>query len=128
MNKPKTIILSAELSTLQPNENDTRTLNLMDTFRASEIAFKRVTGVYKGIKEVSFVVVPKNDNDERLIMSIANHFHQECVLSLDKLRNASLVFPDGKTQKIGRFVNVAEKIATKFDNYTIDGNNFFVVL
>lgn len=125
--KPEVIILSGELSNQTKLENQSRTADLYKSLRSLNIPFKTVVGVYKGVKEESFVTTPRDASEFSTVLSLASHFDQESVLHLDSNRRAKLIFRGGQVEHLGYFTSVPEKIARAQDAYTQDGDDFYIV-
>jgi hypothetical protein len=98
----------------------------------NNIKYKEVTGVYKGIREVSFIIDVKHLD---IAVEIAKEYDQESILILEKIgahgmRKAALYYPDsGDCDQIGWFRSRPGEIATKQDSYTYDAvhDKYFVV-
>ena len=120
------VILSAELSRQDSFTNDRRTTLLNDMIAELRLPFKRATGVYKGSKENSFVVVV---NDQADIDTLANFaflsFGQESILHQDSNQLARLVYADGRMETLGKLTQVSKELAETLDNYTIMEGKFY---
>lgn len=75
-----------------------------------------VHGVYKGDKELSYII--EVDDNLDTIQALSNKHKQECVLYLDNQREAYLIYPDGSKEYIGSFVSASKALAIQQDNYT----------
>lgn len=85
----------------------------------SNITHKPVQGRFKGESEVSYYI-PYMDTMEAL--DLARQFNQECILVVNRHREAVLMYTDGSASKeIGYFVQGEDD-----DNYTIDNNIKYV--
>lgn len=120
------VILSGELSSLSSTENTRRTTLLNDMIAELKLPFKKATGVYKGSKENSFVVIV---NDQADINTLANFafksFGQESILHQDSNQLARLVYSDGKMETLGKLVQVSKELAETLDNYTLMEDKFY---
>ena len=120
------VIMSAELSSLNSVENVRRTLLLNDMITELRLPFKQSIGVYKGSKERSFVVVV---NDQAEIDTLAGFafksFGQESILHQDSNQLARLVYSDGRTETLGKLVQVPKELAETLDNYTLMDGKFY---
>ena len=122
-NKESFVIISAELSTLTPKENELRTRALQRNLDYSEIPYKKVTGVYKGTEEVSFLVITAG-----VPWPLVEQFKQESALFVGKEREAILhynnsfkAYGDIKfPERVGTFQVVSEARAKQQDCYTYD--------
>lgn len=121
------IILSAELSKLSSTENERRTVLLNDMITELRLPFKPAKGVYKGSEETSFVVIVRDQGDIDTITGFAfKSFGQESVLHQDSNQRARLIFADGKTQELGKLVQVDD--VKNLDNYTMMEGKFYTTI
>lgn len=90
--------------------------------------FKQVEGVYKGSKELSYVVVYYTPEQRQFLIDMANSLEQEAVLDVDSQRDAVLVYANGDMQPVGRFASVGEAKALTLDGYTRDGEDFYACI
>lgn len=126
---PPVTIISAELSTLDSEENGQRTaalkVDLIKAFGSKSI--KQVRGCYKGVKEVAFVV----SGDRSKLIDLADIYNQESILALDTARNAALIFTDimWADEPLGRFqaVPIEEALAAEAYTFDISQNTYYVV-
>lgn len=131
-NKKQLIILSAELKVLSDFENDYRTSLLRKMLFDIGVAFNSVKDFYDGHKEVSFLVEVKNNAQVEAIKGFAfNSFEQESILYQETSGLCSLLFSNGKVEKLGHMHEVTEKEARENVAYTSfrDSNNkerFFI--
>jgi len=120
------VILSAELSKLSSVENDRRTVLLNDMIAELRLPFKSAKGVYKGSAENSFVVIVREQVDIDTLTGFAfKAFGQESVLHQDSNQLARLIYSDGKTEILGKLVQVPKELAETLDNYTIMEGKFY---
>lgn len=114
------VILSAELSTLSPEGNERRNSLLNDMITELKLPFKQALGVYKGTSEKSFVVVVNEQADIEVLSNFAfKSFGQESILHQDANQLARLIYSDGKTEILGKLVQVSRDLIPSLDNYTI---------
>ena len=119
-------MFSAELSTLDQQQNDKRTKNLMQCLEDCNIKFSKAQGYYKGTSEKTFIVVPKNTSEVETIKNFCfNNFGQESILYQDTTGNCYLEFSTGETMRIGRLKQVNPKLIEMLDNYTIFNGRVF---
>jgi hypothetical protein len=119
------IILSAFRKDLTDTQNMQRHTELESSLGKLKFANKVVVGCYKGVKELSYVI-PYNDVAEELVLiSLGEHFNQECVLKLDDNRNASLLYTNGSQEPLGHFHPITEKDALERDNYTFSDGIYY---
>ena len=118
------IILSAELSTLPKEENSRRTDEMrerlvMGGFTTPKLSFIEANGVYKGVREKSFMVEVKNHYDFLWVTGLASSFSQESILMVDKRNQAALFYLKSKeTEKLGTFHKIPKSVADTLDAYT----------
>jgi hypothetical protein len=123
------VILSAELSSLDAGSNARRTVLLNDMISELGLSFKAAKGVYKGVSENAFVVIVNNQLDIETLANFAfRSFAQESVLHQDSNQLARLIFADGRTELLGKLVQVDKEIAKKLDNYTIMEDKFYTTM
>jgi hypothetical protein len=121
------VILSAETGNATFEGNRQRTENLESCLADLNLSFKRGTGVYKGVQEVSFVVIVNNETDIQVLRDFAfKSFGQESILHVDSNQEAVLIFNDGTREQLGRLEQVNREIATSRDAYTILDDKYFV--
>lgn len=97
--------------------------------------FKVVEGVYKGVKELSFVLFADNVDTHTMNMTealnIARRFGQESILEVHNDGAAELHYLDNgyRVERIGRFRGASEQDAVNRDAYTRDpvSGAYFVV-
>lgn len=108
-NKPAFTILSAELSTLGPNENASRTKFLELQLRQAGADYAHVSGVYRGTAEASFIVFHTPRVTGAVLRRLAYAYEQESVLEVSggARRVASLVYLDDEREEAcGEFQRV----------------------
>ncbi len=124
--KEQVIILSGELSTLTQEKNQRRTITLGACLESLDFTFKKVSGCYNGIKEVSFLVIPRNNTEIDILKGLAfTKFGQESVLYQDTTGHCFLEYPNDTSEKIGRFEEITN--ADNIQNYTIINGKAFTV-
>ncbi len=112
------VLLSAELSRLRLDENNTRTnqLKLMLT----KLGFKPVEmiGFYKGSSETSFFVpITRKDDIERLEFIAFDRFNQESILVQYSDGHSRLHYPN-HIEHIGKVREITKDVALTKDAYT----------
>jgi hypothetical protein len=123
------VILSAELSKLSSAENDRRTVLLNDMIAELKLPFKSAKGVYKGSAENSFVVIVREQADIDTLTGFAfKAFGQESVLHQDSNQLARLIYADGKTEILGKLVQVSKELTASLDNYTVMEGKFYTTM
>lgn len=99
------MILSAELANNSFEKNRQLTENLTSDLLTLQVSFNHALGCYKGQREVSFVILPKNTDEIDAIMHLAfKLYRQESVLMQDNEGISSLYYANGQTEKLGRLV------------------------
>ena len=112
------VLLSAELSHLTPNENNTRTNQLELMLRHSNFKPVLMKGVYKGSSEISFFVpITRIDDIERLEFIAFDRFQQESILVQYSDGHSRLHYPN-HIEHIGKIREINKEIALTKDNYT----------
>ena len=101
------------------------------------LRFKVVEGVYRGESELSILVPVINQVfDLATVEQLAHIYNQHSILFVDSDRNAELKFMvkpfDAslnelpKSEKLGKFIATTKGIATQCENYTKDGNDYYI--
>ena len=127
-------VFQSRLSHQDNLDNHKKTLNHLKAFG---LKFKVVEGVYRGESELSILVPVINEVfDLATVEQLAHIYEQHSILLVDSDRNAELRFMvkpfDAslnelpKSEKLGKFVSTTKGIATQCDNYTKDGNNYYI--
>lgn len=123
------IIISAERSDCGAVENDQRTRILKGCVTDINLPFSEALGVYKGKEEISLVVLVKNQHDIDALKGFAfKNFDQESILYTDANSEAYLFFNDGKTEQLGRLLQVPKEQAIKQDNFTILNDEYYITI
>ena len=121
------IILSGELSSLSNEENLARTINLGACLEDCNFSFKKCLGVYKGVKEVSFIVLAWNQDDINTLKDFAfKSFDQESVMLQDANGLCTLEFENNTSKTLGKFRNINPKYIEQYDSYTVFDDKVFV--
>ena len=132
MRKVKTpfAIISAERFTLTNGENQKRHQELLNQLKRDGFKTKVVEGVYHGQVEKSILVLLDSKFlavDLGYLKNYGMIFDQESILFVDAERKAELIFPaTNKAEKLGNFVSVTKGIAVQCQNYTQDGQDFYI--
>ena len=126
-------VFQTRLSKDENLENHRKVLNHLKTFG---LKFKVVEGVYRGESELSILVPVINQVfDYSTIEQLAHIYDQQCILFVDSERNAELRFMvksfdaslnQVKSEKLGKFIATTKGIATQCENYTKDGNDYYI--
>ena len=118
LNYNQFVLLSAELSHLTLEENNTRTNQLELMLRHSGFKPVLMKGVYKGSSEISFFVpVTRNDDIERLEFIAFDRFNQESILVQYSDGHSRLHYPN-HIEYIGKVREITEHEALTLGNYT----------
>ena len=132
MKKVKTpfVIISAERFTLTKGENQKRHQELLTQLKKDGFKTKVVEGVYHGQTEKSILVLLDSKFlavDLGYMKNYGMIFDQESILFVDADRKAELHFPStNKAEKLGNFVAVTKGIAIQCNNYTQDGQDYYI--
>ena len=126
-------VFQTRLSKDENLENHKKVLNHLKTFG---LRFKVVEGVYRGESELSILVPVINQVfDLATVEQLAHIYDQHSILFVDSDRNAELRFMvkafdaslnQVKSEKLGKFIATTKGIATQCENYTKDGNNYYI--
>ena len=123
-------IISAERFTLTNGENQKRHQDLLSQLKRDGFKTKVVEGVYHGQVEKSILVLLESNFlavDLGYLKNYGMIFDQESILFVDADRKAELHFPStNKAEKLGNFVAVTKGIAVQCQNYTQDGQAFYI--
>ena len=126
-------VFQSRLSKDENLENHKKVLNHLKTFG---LRFKVVEGVYRGESELSILVPVINQVfDYSTVEQLAHIYNQHSILFVDSDRNAELRFMvksfdaslnQVKSEKLGKFIAPTKGIATQCENYTKDGNDYYI--
>jgi len=120
LNFTQFVLLSAELSHLTLEENNTRTNQLELMLKQSGFKPVLMKGVYKGSSETSFFVpVTRNDDIERLEFIAFDRFQQESILVQYSDGHSRLHYPN-HIKYIGKVREITKQEAVKRDAYTFN--------
>ena len=123
-------IISAERFTLTNGENQKRHQDLLAQLKRDGFKTKVVEGVYHGQTEKSILVLLESNFlavDLGYLKNYGMIFDQESFLFVDADRKAELYFPaTNKAEKLGNFVSVTKGIAVQCNNYTQDGQDYYI--
>ena len=123
-------IISAERFTLTNGENQKRHQELLTQLKKDGFKTKVVDGVYHGQTEKSILVLLESNFlsvDLGYLKNYGMIFDQESFLFVDADRKAELHFPaSNKADKLGNFVAVTKGIAIQCNNYTQDGQDYYI--
>lgn len=122
--KKRIAIISAELSTLTPNENSLRTSSLENALKTKGYIYNEALGSYKGSLEKSFIIDASEDIIKDL-MGLARFFKQESILVVDELQNAVLMYSNGKNESIGQMNQINS--AKGLESWTLVNGLFYTV-
>ena len=126
-------VFQSRLSKADNMDNHKKVLRHLKDFG---LRFKVVEGVYRGESELSILVPVINQVfDLATVEQLAHIYNQHSILFVDSDRNAELKFmvkafdenlDQVKTEKLGKFIATTKGIATQCENYTKDGNNYYI--
>ena len=130
------VIFSVFQSRLSKDENLENHKKVLKHLKTFGLRFKVVEGVYRGESELSILVPVINQVfDYSTVEQLAHIYDQQCILFVDSERNAELRFMvksfdaslnQGKSEKLGKFIATTKGIATQCENYTKDGNDYYI--
>jgi len=130
------VIFSVFQSKLSHQDNMDNHNKVLKHLKDFGLRFKVVEGVYRGESELSILVPVINQVfDLATVEQLAHVYNQHSILFVDSDRNAELKFMvkpfdaslnQVKSEKLGKFVATTKGIATQCENYTKDGNNYYI--
>ena len=130
------VIFSVFQSRLSKDENLENHKKVLKHLKTFGLRFKVVEGVYRGESELSILVPVINQVfDLATVEQLAHIYNQHSILFVDSDRNAELKFmvkafdenlDQVKSEKLGKFIATTKGIATQCENYTKDGNNYYI--
>ena len=130
------VIFSVFQTRLSKDENLENHKKVLRHLKDFGLKFKVVEGVYRGESELSILVPVINQVfDYSTIEQLAHIYDQQCILFVDSDRNAELRFMvkafdaslnQVKSEKLGKFIATTKGIATQCENYTKDGNDYYI--
>lgn len=127
------VIFSVDKADLSPEVNRERQNFVERQLAARNLPFKKVQGVYKGVRETAYKVSLYGQGVEDWILLLARRYGQESVLQVDFNRFAMLLFlhqgnggPNVKTFKgVGYWREITADEAANEDNFTQDGDRYY---
>ena len=130
------VIFSVFQSRLSKDENLENHKKVLRHLKDFGLRFKVVEGVYRGESELSILVPVINQVfDLATVEQLAHIYDQQCILFVDSERNAELRFMvksfdaslnQVKSEKLGKFIATTKGVATQCENYTKDGNDYYI--
>ena len=130
------VIFSAFQSRLSHQDNMDNHKKVLRHLEDFGFKYKVVEGVYRGESELSILVPVINQVfDLATVEQLAHIYNQHSILFVDSDRNAELKFmvkafdenlDQVRSKKLGKFIATTKGIATQCENYTKDGNNYYI--
>ena len=130
------VIFSVFQSRLSKDENLENHEKVLRHLKDFGLRFKVVEGVYRGESELSILVPVINQVfDLATVEQLAHIYDQHSILFVDSDRNAELRFMvkafdaslnQVKSEKLGKFIATTKGVATQCENYTKDGNDYYI--
>ncbi len=130
------VIFSVFQSRLSKDENLENHEKVLRHLKDFGLNYKVVEGVYRGESELSILVPVINQVfDLATVEQLAHIYDQQCILFVDSDRNAELRFMvksfdaslnQVKSEKLGKFIATTKGVATQCENYTKDGNDYYI--
>lgn len=112
-------ILSAELSHLDDYVNAHRHMQLKGILQDLGLSSQEVTGVYKGTKERSLIVLLPDFETQQVVVDIAlKTFSQESILVRDNENHARLIYKEYE-HYLGTMQAISQAEASRLNAYTI---------
>lgn len=115
-------IISACHKNCNAYDNQVRTRELHNALLDLNEDFQAVVGSYKGQKEVSFLVLKKDDSTEENIKQFLKLYDQETYLYSRQDREGFLIDKNGNSEPVGTFLRLSQDELSNYDNYTIKSN------
>lgn len=128
LTKPKFYVISGERAELSDEANAERTIQLGNMLRALG-AVKPSEGMYEGVREASFIVVPEasiNNHIKGVLLEISEIFNQDCILEVSAGGEAYLLDYDGGETYLGE-ARVAATKPLEGQSYTRVGNTYLTI-
>lgn len=126
--KKVVVIFSSERYDKSLIENNCNYEAVYDHLKQHSIPFSIGQGSYKGDKEPSFICVPRNNQDCKIILAIAQLYSQESVLFRTTKGIYLHYLESNKTDRIGSKLScVSKEEAMKCDSYTKHLDKYFIV-
>ena len=104
--------------------------------KAFGLKYKEINSVNRGESELSIMIPVINEVFDLATVEQLAHIHdQQSILFVDSDRNAELRFmvkafdenlDQVRSEKLGKFIATTKGIATQCENYTKDGNNYYI--
>ena len=130
------VIFSVFQSRLSHQDNMDNHKKVLRHLKDFGFNYKVVEGVYRGESELSILVPVINQVfDLATVEQLAHIYNQHSILFVDSDRNAELKFmvkafdenlDQVRSEKLGKFIATTKGIATQCENYTKDGNNYYI--
>ena len=130
------VIFSVFQSRLSHQDNMDNHKKVLRHLKDFGLKFKVVEGVYRGESELSILVPVINQVfDLATVEQLAHIYNQHSILFVDSDRNAELKFMvkafdaslnQVKSEKLGKFIATTKGVATQCENYTKDGNDYYI--
>ena len=130
------VIFSVFQSRLSKADNMDNHKKVLKHLKDFGLSYKVVEGVYRGESELSILVPVINQVfDLATVEQLAHIYNQQSILFVDSDRNAELRFmgkafdenlDQVRSKKLGKFIATTKGIATQCENYTKDGNNYYI--
>ena len=130
------VIFSVFQSRLSHQDNMDNHKKVLRHLKDFGLKHKVVEGVYRGESELSILVPVINQVfDLATVEQLAHIYNQHSILFVDSDRNAELKFmvkafdenlDQVRSEKLGKFIATTKGIATQCENYTKDGNNYYI--
>ena len=130
------VIFSVFQTRLSKDENLENHEKVLRHLKDFGLRFKVVEGVYRGESELSILVPVINQVfDLATVEQLAHIYDQHSILFVDSDRNAELRFMvkafdaslnQVKSEKLGKFIATTKGVATQCENYTKDGNDYYI--
>lgn len=121
------IFLSAQLGHLSREENCARHAALVAACQKEGITYRKVIGCYNSRREDTVCLSVSTAREAAFAAREAVRYGQESIMVVSPDDRATLVYcADGRRESIGTYRAVSVLDAIGRDNYTIDGQRYYV--
>lgn len=121
------IIMSVDRKELSPTVNEQSRHYFLNELRHVDIVAHCALGYYQGDKEVSYIVLPKDDIEIMLLLELAFKKHKQAsVLYQDKHGDAWLWYSTGYKESIGKLRAITGHDETLQDYTVFNGVTYTV--
>lgn len=124
--------ITQQVIVMSVSKQENSTLDAINSIRFEKFLkdnnfkFNNAEGMYKGVKEESFVILVFNRDQIELLLAVASQYKQESVLHQDSNGKARLIFIEDKSEMLlGDMLEVSS--IEGLDAYTKMNNKFYAI-